>query len=173
MKQVLIVDDEPAVLAALQRALKQRFKGMLSVETQSDPHLALGSVRDKAFDIVMSDLRMPEMDGVTLLTLVSAVRPRCVRMLLTGSADFETAQRAINDAGLFRYLTKPWSDNELASHMEAAMVESGRLAGAVEEVTPQEAERRRLEALEPGLTRVEWGPQGEVLMPPLAGREKD
>jgi two-component system, probable response regulator PhcQ len=167
MKQMLIVDDEPAVLAALQRALKQRFKAVLSVETQSDPHLALARVRDKAFDIVMSDLRMPEMDGVSLLTLVSAMQPRCVRMLLTGSADFETAQRAINDAGLFRYLTKPWSDTELAAHMEAAMLESGRPAAGVE-ASPQEAELRRLEAMEPGLTHVEWGPQGEVLMPPLA-----
>lgn len=164
MTRLMIVDDEPAVLAALQRALRRRFGARLAICTEPDAHAALERLRSERFDIVMSDLRMPRMDGITLLTLVSAVQPACVRLLLTASADFETAQRAINEAGLFRYLTKPWLDGELAAHLEAAIAEAGR---ATPPLTPEEAERRRLEALEPGLTQVEWGPQGEVLMPPL------
>ncbi|HSW04479.1 response regulator [Aquabacterium sp.] len=165
MTRILIIDDEAPVLAALRRALRQRFGAALQVETQTDPHEALARVRDEAFDIVMSDLRMPQIDGLSLLTLVSSLRPDTVRLLLTASADFETAQRAINDAGLFRYLTKPWLDTELAAHMEAAIAEAARRRPAVQD--PHEQERLRLEALEPGLTHVEWGPQGEVLMPPL------
>jgi response regulator RpfG family c-di-GMP phosphodiesterase len=52
---------------------------------------------------------------------MTALQPHSVRMLLTASADFQTAQRAINEAGLFRYLTKPWSDAELGAHFEAAL----------------------------------------------------
>jgi two-component system, probable response regulator PhcQ len=170
--RLLIVDDEAAVLAALQRALRRQFGARLRVETQTDAQDALLRLRDEPFDIVLSDLRMPEIDGITLLTLASAIRPRAVRMLLTGSADFETAQRAINEAGLFRYLTKPWVDSEIAAHLETAIAEVLRLkatdAAATATESPQERERQRLESLEPGLTQVDWGPQGEVLMPPVA-----
>jgi two-component system, probable response regulator PhcQ len=166
--RLLIVDDEPAVLSALRRALRHHFGPRLEVDTESDAHQALARLRHEPCDIVMSDLRMPALDGLSLLTLVPAMQPRCVRLLLTGSADFETAQRAINEAGLFRYLTKPWLDSELAAHLEAAMAEAARIAGDRVPLTAEEAERRRLEALEPGLTQVDWGPGGEVLMPPLA-----
>ncbi|NRF71817.1 response regulator [Aquincola sp. S2] len=167
--RLLIVDDEAPVLAALQRALRQRFGARLQVETHTDAHEALIRLRDQPFDIVLSDLRMPQMDGLTLQTLASAIQPKSVRLLLTGSADFETAQRAINEAGLFRYLTKPWLDSELAAHLEAAISEAARIAPPAPPVptSAQERERQRLEALEPGLTHVQWGPQGEVLMPPL------
>ena len=165
MTQLLIVDDEPAVLSALRRELRGQFGAALDIETCADPALALARVRERAFDIVMSDLRMPEIDGLAFLNLVSALSPRSVRIVLTGSADFETAQRAINDAGVFRYLTKPWSSADLRSHLAAAIAACAALP--VEATDPQEAERRRLEALEPGITAVEWGPAGEVLMPPL------
>jgi two-component system probable response regulator PhcQ len=168
MTRILIVDDEPPVLAALRRALRQRFGNRLQMELCSDPNDALGRAREVEFDIIMSDLRMPGIDGITLLTLMSALQPRSVRLLLTASADFETAQRAINDAGLFRYLTKPWLEPELAAHMESALAEVKQRRPADAD-DPSERERARLEALEPGLTHVEWGPQGEVLMPPLRG----
>jgi YesN/AraC family two-component response regulator len=165
MTQLLIVDDEPAVLSALRRELRSLFGAALDIETCDDPALALTLVRERTFDIVMSDLRMPAIDGLAFLNLVSALSPRSLRMVLTGSADFETAQRAINDAGVFRYLTKPWSSAELRSHFAAAIAASAALPAGTPD--PQEAERRRLEALEPGITAVEWGPAGEVLMPPL------
>jgi DNA-binding NtrC family response regulator len=166
--RLLIIDDEPAVLSALRRALRHTFGERLQVSTEPDAHAALARLRDEPYDIVMSDLRMPALDGLTLLTLAMALQPQCVRLLLTGSADFATAQRAINEAGLFRYLTKPWTNHELSSHLEAAMAQAALAGRERAAVTPEEAERRRLEALEPGLTQVEWGPAGEVLMPPLS-----
>lgn len=166
-KTVLIVDDEPAVVAALQRALRRRFATRLLVTGETDPHAALARTRTQHFDIVLSDLRMPQIDGVTLLTLMTALLPHSVRMLLTATADFETAQRAINEAGLFRYLTKPWADSDLVAHFEAALLQLDAQAPAA--LAPQERELRRLEQLEPGLTCVDWGPHGEVLMPPLPG----
>lgn len=169
--RLLIVDDEPSVLAALRRELRRQFADELLIETCADPALALTWVRAQPFDIVMSDLRMPEIDGLSFLSIVSAILPASVRIVLTGSSDFETAQRAINDAGVFRYLTKPWSEAELRSHLAAAIAiavtsrQAGAAAAAAEDA--QSLERRRLEAIEPGITAVEWGPAGEVLMPPL------
>lgn len=163
--RLLLVDDEAPVTAALHRALRRRFGKRLDISIENDPQAALARLRASRFDIVLSDLRMPVVDGVTLLTLVSAMQPQSVRMLLTATADFQTAQRAINDAGLFRYLTKPWTEAELIAHFESALVQVGHAQEGV--LPPQEAERRRLEALEPGLTEVEWGPLGEVLMPTL------
>lgn len=169
MIELLIVDDEPSVLSALRRALRQQFGDELNVQTCSDPTAALSLVRATSFDIVMSDLRMPEIDGLSFLSLVSAIAPTSVRIVLTGSADFDTAQRAINEAGVFRYLTKPWTDADLRSHLCAAIERCRQAAGRKpeESISAQAAERLRLEALEPGITAVEWGPVGEVLMPPL------
>lgn len=169
MIQLLIVDDEPSVLSALRRALRRHFSEELNVETCSDPAVALTLARAKRFDIVMSDLRMPEIDGLSFLHLVSAISPLSVRIVLTGTADFDTAQRAINEAGVFRYLTKPWLDADLHNHLAAAIECSRqrRADAAAKPIDPREAERQRLEALEPGITAVEWGPAGEVLMPPL------
>lgn len=174
-QRLLLVDDEPAVLGALQRALRQRYGERLQVQTEVDAGAALQRARVQDFELVISDLRMPLMDGVSFLLAFAAIRPHSVRLMLTGSADFETAQRAINDAGVFRYLCKPWRDDELATHVDAALAHAEAMRAQRADaqswrhkvLSPQDLERRRLEALEPGITEVEWGPNGEVLMPSL------
>lgn len=178
-QRLLIVDDEASVLAALKRALRHRYGQALAVEAQMDAMAALDVLRVRDFDLVMSDLRMPAMDGLTFLGHAARLRPHMVRMVLTGTADFATAQQAINDAGVFRYLCKPWRDEDLATHVDAALSLAGssrqqREAAQAwrdhrEAPSSEELERRRLEALEPGLTHVEWGPNGEVLMPSVTG----
>jgi YesN/AraC family two-component response regulator len=172
MMRLLIVDDEPGVLQALQRSLRARYRERLQIRTCADSLAALTLVREERFDIVLSDLRMPGADGIELLSLVTAVLPHSVRMLLTGTADFTTAQRAITDAAVFRYLCKPWTDAELFAHIDAAIQQAVLLRAAAPAEPPlsaQEIERRRLEKQEPGITDVQWGPTGEVLMPPIPG----
>ena len=175
MMRLLIVDDEPGVLQALQRSLRARYRERLQIRICEDPLVALAWVREEPFDIVLSDLRMPGADGIEFLSLVAAVLPVSVRMLLTGTADFSTAQRAITDAGVFRYLCKPWTDAELFAHLDAAIQQAvlqRAAAPAAPTLSAQEAERRRLEKQEPGITDVQWGPRGEVLMPPIPGDTK-
>lgn len=174
-QRLLIVDDEASVLAALKRALRHRYGQALAVEVQVDAAAALEVLRVRDFELVISDLRMPAMDGLTFLGHAARLRPHMVRIVLTGTADFATAQQVINDAGVFRYLCKPWRDEDLAAHVDAALAlaevyrqqrEAAQAWQDHREVpSSQELERRRLEALEPGLTHVEWGPNGEVLMP--------
>lgn len=163
MKRMLIVDDEPAVLAALKRALRLRFAQRLQVHTEVDALVALEHLRHTDYDLIISDLRMPSVDGLSFLCLAAGLQPYSVRMILTGSADFETAQRAINESGVFRYLTKPWDDGILAAHVEAAIAQAISMR-RLDIATPEDRERRRLEAQEPGITQVAWGPAGEVLL---------
>jgi len=135
-RRMLAVDDEPHVLSALRRALRQHFGDRLELETFEDPLAALARSRECEFDIVISDLRMPETDGIVFLTLMAAVQPRSVRMMLTGSADFESAQRAVNDAQVFRYLCKPWTERELVAHVQAALLQAELRAAAEPQLLP-------------------------------------
>ena len=95
---------------------------------------------------------MPHLDGISFLKRFAQLQPHAVRLMLTDSADFDTAQRAVNDAGVFRYLCKPWLDDELAEHVEAALSHS---------LTMQ---RERLQNLQPGITHVNWGPNGAAVI---------
>ncbi len=130
MQRILIVDDAPQVLSALRRVLHRHWGDALTIELFDDAALALARSRQVRFDVVVSDLRMPGIDGLELLTLLSAVQPDSVRLMLTASVDFGAAQRAVNDAAVFRYIAKPWQEAELLAHLEAALREAGRRRAA-------------------------------------------
>lgn len=103
-RRVLCVDDEPQVLEGLKSHLSRQYEVQTAVSGQA----ALDLLKKEApFAVVLSDLRMPGMDGVTLLNQVRQRAPDTVCMLLTGHADLESAIAAINDGQLFRFLTKP------------------------------------------------------------------
>ena len=177
--RLLLLDDEPHVVAALQRLLRQHFGRSLAIDTQVDPVQALALAELRHWDAVLSDYRMPQLDGLEFLRRLSTLQPHAVRLVLSASCDLETVMRAVNDVGVFRYLVKPWQTEALIEHVQAALrharvqSEERALANAMRvqrgELGAQEAERRRLEEIEPGITHVEWGPQGEVIMPPLHG----
>ena len=161
MKRLLIVDDEIPVLHALRRMLQRHFKPQhLAVEVCADPLQALKRLQQARFDVLISDYRMPRMEGVALLAHARELDPRTVRIMLSAAADFGTVLAAVNRAGVFRYIPKPWSEPQLLADLRAAIAFDPCAAPSADEL-----ERRRLEALEPGITQVEWGPNGEVLMP--------
>jgi two-component system probable response regulator PhcQ len=161
VKRVLIVDDELPVLHALRRLLQRHFKPQqLGLEICVDPQHALQRLHEARFDVLISDYRMPRLDGVTLLAHARDLDPRTVRMMLSAAADFGTVLAAVNRAGVFRYIPKPWTEPQLLTDVRAALEFDPCVVPSAVEL-----ERRRLEALEPGITQVEWGPNGEVLMP--------
>jgi DNA-binding NtrC family response regulator len=106
---VLVIDDEEMVAMTLQ--------GLLELETRyrvlsfTDPIKALAALESEKIDVIVSDFMMPGMDGITFLKHAREKKPMTTRILLTGYADKENAIRAINEAGLYYYLEKPW-DNE-------------------------------------------------------------
>jgi DNA-binding NtrC family response regulator len=160
VKRLLIVDDETPILNALRRLLQRHFGPQeLGVETCADPLHALCRLQQTRFDVLISDYRMPLLDGVALLARARELDPRAVRMMLSAASDFGTVLAAVNRAEVFRYIPKPWNEPQLLADLRAALVFDPYASPS-----PYELERRRLEALEPGITQVEWGPNGEVLM---------
>lgn len=108
---ILIVDDEEMVLTSLSSFLA--LETDYNVVTFTRATEALAHVRESWVDLVISDFLMPEMDGLTFLREVRALRPDVPRVILTGYADKENAIKAINEVGLYQYVEKPWDNDEL------------------------------------------------------------
>ncbi len=178
MTHLLIVDDEPHVLSALRRMLLNTAAPPVLPDPQltacTSPVKALEHVANYHVDLVISDYRMPVMDGVSFLTRVKELQPDAARIILSAFADMEGIVRAINEAGIFRFVSKPWSDAELKAivaqvlaHREL-LVDNRRLADQVRcqqgVISRQQLELGRLEAESPGITRVRWTEDGGVLL---------
>ena len=117
-EKVLFVDDEPQLLQAVKRQLRKRFNISLAEGGEE----ALEILKTKGpFAVIVSDMRMPGMDGLALLTQVKNLYPDVVRMMLTGNADQETAADAVNKGQVFRFLTKPCSTAVMAPALALAL----------------------------------------------------
>ncbi len=110
--KVLCVDDEPRVLDSLRRHLQDTYE-VLTAASGAAGLDVLKQHRDVA--VVVSDMRMPEMDGATFLRHTRVLRPSSVRVLLTGQADMSAAIKAINEGQIFRFLTKPCAPDQFLS----------------------------------------------------------
>jgi response regulator RpfG family c-di-GMP phosphodiesterase len=128
--RVLFVDDEANVLSAFQRHLRKQFR--ISTALGGAQGLELIETRGP-FAVIVSDMRMPEMDGIQFLATVRERTPDSVRMMLTGNADQQTAVDAVNKGNIFRFLTKPCSPDYLVASLEAA-IEQHRLITAEREL---------------------------------------
>ena len=130
---ILFVDDEAPVLRSLKRLLRPTGHKVHIANSGAE---GLEVLREQPIDVVVSDMRMPEMDGAEFLTSVAEQWPATTRMLLTGYADLTSAINAINNGSISRYLTKPWQDADIIMSLEQA-IETQRLS----------REKARLEAL--------------------------
>lgn len=117
-EKILFVDDEENILHSIKRDLRKRF----SVSTASSGTEALETLKkDGPFAVIVSDMRMPTMDGIQLLTTVKDMYPDTVRMMLTGNADQETAIEAVNKGAIYRFLNKPCPTHTLAMALALAL----------------------------------------------------
>lgn len=107
---LLLVDDEPDILDALKRALR---KEKFSVLTAANGEEAKQKLQEHNVHIVLTDLRMPKMDGETLLEYVAQAHPSVYRMVLTGYAELASVKRAVNKGNIHCYLEKPWHNEAL------------------------------------------------------------
>ncbi|MBU1247669.1 MAG: response regulator [Proteobacteria bacterium] len=103
-KRILFVDDDDKILKMFKRSLAKDFE----VHVALGPEEGLKQIAEEdAFCVVVSDLKMPGMDGITFLNKVRKLAPETVRVILTGYADLENAMASVNTGGVFRFLTKP------------------------------------------------------------------
>jgi len=115
--KILIVDDEPANLRSLERLFREEYE----VFTAASGAAALELVGEHDFALLITDQRMPEMTGIELLKNTIAIRPRMVRMILTGYTDVDALVEAINCGQVYRYVTKPWSNEDLLLTVQRAL----------------------------------------------------
>ena len=176
--KILLVDDEPSVGKAIARLLRHGLSHSLLpapvIEIFTDGHEALRRAHVATFALAISDYRMPLLNGVELLSQMRVLQPECTRVILSGYTDLNGLMKAINEAQIARFIAKPWNDHELLCtiqqllQIQALNLENIRLAGQAREheglLSPQERERRRLESADPGITRVNWGPDGSFIL---------
>jgi response regulator RpfG family c-di-GMP phosphodiesterase len=130
---ILCVDDEPSILSALRRLFRSHGIQVLAAESGQ---AGLDILAIEAVDLVISDMRMPQMDGVVFLEHVRQRKPDILRLLLTGYADVASIMGAINRGEIYRYIAKPWDDNEIVLTVKDALERSALVQ-----------EKKRLEAL--------------------------
>lgn len=116
---VLCIDDEENILRALRRLLRPENYALV---TTTSPQQALELVQEHPVSVVVADQRMPGMTGVELLGRCKHLAPHAARILLTGYADMAVVVQAVNAGEIFRYLAKPWKDEDLRHEILQGLV---------------------------------------------------
>lgn len=167
----MLVDDEANVLKAIKRAL---FDEPLDITLAQSAEDALDIMKIEHFKVVISDERMPAMQGSEFLALVKEFYPDTIRILLTGHATLEAAMNAVNKGEIYRFFTKPWDDNDIKFAIRSAIekfdlqAENRRLLATVKD---QAMEIKVLEKRYPGISRVEKDPRGTFILPDIDEEE--
>jgi len=167
--KILLVDDEPNILKALSRILRSH-----ALSTAFSGEEALLAAEQNDFDLVITDYKMPDMDGISFLMKFSVLQPDAIRIILTGYADLETTLHAINEVGVFRFINKPWMNHEIINAVEKGLelkrilLENRNLADQIRRqqarLNQQESILRSLEAEDPGITKVNWSEDGSIIL---------
>jgi DNA-binding NtrC family response regulator len=171
MRRILILDDEPAVLSALRRTLRAAFaQDDVAIEVFDEPETAVLRAGEQDFDVVISDYRMPGLNGADVLQIVKGLQPDAIRIVVSATTEILDIADAVNRAEVFRYMAKPWQQEELISTVREAFARKDRLQSPNQAATPaggQDDARRqreldRLERDEPGITRVDRDEDGNI-----------
>ena len=161
MYRIMLVDDEENVLSALLGNLSHlRYE----LEAFSQPGKALARAGEVSFDLVISDYRMPSMDGVTLVKELKKIQPNIVAIMLSGFADLRSILSTTKEAEIYRYLTKPLEAEKLNTAIIQALEQFARKGD--EQALPIRSQPElkgalmALEAKYPGITKPEsdWRP---------------
>lgn len=169
MTTIALVDDEPNILKSLSRTFRPEKWTIL---TYDDPEVALIELQDKDVDLIISDYKMPAMTGVQFLNSFKENNPDAIRLILSGQADLAGLVGAINSAQVFRFILKPWNDEELLVTIKQALEfnrlqkENNELAEIVRSqsstLRAQLDELKRLEKASPGITQLNLDEDGVI-----------
>jgi DNA-binding NtrC family response regulator len=155
---IVCVDDDEAMLSTVVRCLRREALVVLSTTSASE---ALGWIASDDIAVLVSDYEMPEMTGAQLAGHARRIRPETVRILLTGKRTLETAIDGINQGEIFRFLNKPFDNEQLRGAVQAGVARNKELlamSGDRERRERRSALHTALEAEYPGISQVTRGP---------------
>jgi DNA-binding NtrC family response regulator len=163
--QLLIIDDEEDILRALTRLLHDPEYRIQCAPTAEQ---ALAIAQNVSLDLIISDYRLgPGMNGLEVLAEITKAQPEVVCILLTGYADVQVAMDAINTIGLYKFMLKPWDNNDLLITVRRALEqltlirENRRL---LTELKNRETILDQLEKEHPGISKIPRDAQGRIKM---------
>jgi two-component system, probable response regulator PhcQ len=168
MYRILLVDDEPNILNALRRCLSgidvSELDGdALKLEMFTSPEAAIERMEDHDFDLIISDYRMPTMNGVEFLSRTMDLQPAAPRIIISGFADRSAIISAINEVHLTRFIEKPWNDQDLRQTILSIL---GAKSKGTDASSSTERQFRRLEQDSPGITQVDRSDDGGINLTP-------
>ena len=152
MGKIVVVDDEKIVTSAFKTLLK--VEGFQDSHFFNEPKEALNFLKLNTPDIVISDFLMPEMNGLEFLSEVNKIYPEVSKILLTGYADKENAIKAINEIGLYRYIEKPWNNDDLIINIKNGIERSYLLSELRKKISELEIAHKELENYSHNLEKI-------------------
>ena len=150
--KIVVVDDEKIVTSAFKTLFM--VEGFVNAEFFNNPKDALKYLENNTPDLVISDFLMPEMNGLEFLTEVKKLYPEVSKILLTGYADKENAIKAINDVGLYRYIEKPWDNDDLIINIKNGIERSYLLSQLRQKILELEDAKKELENYSHNLEKI-------------------
>ncbi len=141
--KIIIVDDDSIVTSALKMLLK--LEGFENTEFYNSPFEALEAIKLEKPDLVLSDFLMPKMNGIEFLSEAKKTHDDLTMILLTGYADKENAIKAINEVGIYRYLEKPWDNDDLIFNIKNALERTNLMSQLKEKVVQLQHAKAQLE----------------------------
>lgn len=142
MSKIVAVDDEKMVTSAFKALLK--IEGYDDVHLFNNPNEAITFLKNEKPDLIISDFVMPEMNGIEFLTEAKKIYPEVSTILLTGYADKENAIKAINEIGIYKYIEKPWDNNDLILNIKNGIERSHLLEDLRNKIDELETARAQL-----------------------------
>lgn len=171
MTRLLLLDDEPSILKALKRTI--RIPDCI-VDIFERPEDAVAALGIHSYSLIMSDYRMPRMDGVSFLKIAKERQPEAMRIILSGYTDVSGLLAAINEAEIYRFIPKPWDDIELVMTLKKTLEYADlldmnqRLLAQIDAqqktILRQQTELRCLEEESPGITQVNRSDDGYIII---------
>jgi DNA-binding NtrC family response regulator len=152
---ILLVDDEPMILSALSRMLRNHGYRVL---TTTQPTEVVGILEKEKVEVLLSDIDMPKMKGTVLMAQIRSSFPDVVRILMTGRGSMDSVIEAINEGEVYRYLLKPFQEEELLSVLQEAtsrLKELRRASAAALIVSRRSEICAALELQYPGLSQID------------------
>ncbi len=163
--RILFVDDEQRILTTMRMLFRRDYDVVLANGAEE----ALEKLRHEKMDVIVSDQRMPGMTGYELLRTALNIQPNAMRILLTGYADLNAIIGSINEGEIFRFVSKPWSNEDLKSTLAKAVEASRTEAAATGRLPVGDEEEVDLVDDKPGILLLDNDPENRSFMKDMLG----